>query len=40
MFEVDAFGPFTVGAEVDGGKTQLELDLANVPDAPSAFREF
>lgn len=39
-YEVDAFGPFTVGAEVDGGKTQLELDLASVRDAPSAFREF
>jgi hypothetical protein len=40
VHEVNAFGPFTVGAEADGGKTQLELDLANVPNAPSAFREF
>lgn len=40
VHEVNAFGPFTVGAEVDGGKTQLELDLASIRDAPSAFREF
>lgn len=37
--DVIAFGAFTVGAEVDGGATQLELDLAELPSAPKAFRE-
>jgi hypothetical protein len=37
--EVDAFGPFTVGAEADGQKTALELDLATVEGAPARFLE-
>jgi CHAT domain-containing protein/pYEATS domain-containing protein involved in immunity len=34
-----AWGAFTVGAEVDNGKTRLELDLAELKSAPRAFRE-
>ena len=34
-----AWGAFTVGAEVDGGRTCLELDLAELADAPRAFKE-
>jgi cellulose biosynthesis protein BcsQ len=34
-----AYGAFTVGAEADGGKTVLELDLAALPRAPRAFLE-
>jgi len=34
-----AFGAFTAGAETDGGRTHLELDLAKLPDAPKYFRE-
>ena len=33
------WGAFTVGAEADEGLTKLELDLAEVEDAPSEFRE-
>jgi hypothetical protein len=33
------FGAFTVGAEADGGKTQLELDLSTLADAPQEFRD-
>lgn len=29
----------TVGAEADDGFTQLELDLARIPKAPTYFRE-
>jgi hypothetical protein len=34
-----AYGAFTVGVETDGGETCLELDLAEVPEAPRRFRE-
>jgi hypothetical protein len=34
-----AYGAFTVGAEVDDGATQLELDLAEDSNAPQEFRE-
>ncbi len=34
-----AWGAFTVGAEADDGGTTLELDLAELPDAPKGFRE-
>jgi hypothetical protein len=34
-----AYGAFTVGVEADQGATCLELDLANLPTAPKAFRE-
>jgi hypothetical protein len=34
-----AWGAFTVGVQADGGSTQLELDLARVPDAPAGFRQ-
>jgi hypothetical protein len=37
-YEIESFGAFTVGAEADGGKTRLELDLATLPDAPARFR--
>jgi hypothetical protein len=33
-----AWGAFTVGVEING-RTRLELDLAELPDAPQAFRE-
>jgi hypothetical protein len=33
-----AYGAFTVGAVADGGKTKLELDLAEDPNAPKEFR--
>ena len=33
-----SWGAFTVGALADGGKTKLELDLADLPDAPEPFR--
>ncbi len=36
-FERLAYGAFTVGAEADGGRSRLELDLAAVKDAPHAF---
>jgi hypothetical protein len=36
---VVAYGAFTVGALCDGGKTKLELNLAELPDAPREFRE-
>jgi hypothetical protein len=38
VLEVLAYGAFTVGAVCDGGRTQLELDLAELPDAPAVFR--
>ncbi|WP_038164472.1 pYEATS domain-containing protein [Verrucomicrobium sp. BvORR106] len=34
-----AYGAFTVGVEADNGETQLELNLAKLPDAPKLFRE-
>jgi hypothetical protein len=38
--EVEAYGAFTVGAQLCGNKwTRLELDLAKLPGAPKAFRE-
>jgi hypothetical protein len=33
-----AYGSFTVGAFVDDGKTELELDLAELPDVSSHFK--
>lgn len=33
------YGAFTVGAETDDEKTKLELDLAELPDAPKQFKE-
>jgi hypothetical protein len=33
-----AYGAFTVGAECDAGNTKLELDLAQLPDAPEIFK--
>jgi hypothetical protein len=35
---VESYGAYTVGAELDGGKTLLELDLATIEDAPAMFR--
>lgn len=37
--ELVSWGAFTVGAITDGGQTMLELDLAELPDAPKKFRE-
>lgn len=34
-----SYGTFTVGVVCDSGKTKLELDLAEVPDAPKLFKE-
>lgn len=34
-----AWGAFTVGALADDGRTKLELDLAQLPSAPSEFKE-
>lgn len=34
-----AYGAFTVGVECDEGKTKLELDLAELVDAPKLFKE-
>jgi hypothetical protein len=31
-------GAFTVGVAADDGNTRLELDLAQLPDAPEMFR--
>lgn len=33
-----AYGAFTVGAEADDGATRLELDLAELPEAPEPFK--
>jgi hypothetical protein len=38
-FSVPAWGAFTVGAVVDNGLTRLELNLADLPDAPTVFRD-
>jgi len=35
---ISAWGAFTVGALADGGKTKLELDLSQQPDAPEPFK--
>ena len=32
------YGAFTVGADLDNGKTFLELNLAKLPDAPEEFK--
>jgi len=34
-----AYGAFTVGVVADGGKTNLELDLSELPAAPLLFRQ-
>ncbi len=34
-----AYGAFTIGAVADEGRTKLELDLAQLPDAPRRFVE-
>ncbi|MFM7164855.1 MAG: KGGVGR-motif variant AAA ATPase [Planctomycetaceae bacterium] len=36
---VHAWGAFTVGVELDGGRQQLELDLAELPDVSQHFRD-
>jgi hypothetical protein len=36
--EVEAYGAFTVGAVADDGRTLLELDLSELPDAPDDFK--
>jgi len=39
ILEHRAWGAFTLGARTDGGRTRLELDLANLTDAPEIFRK-
>lgn len=36
--QLAAWGAFTVGAIADGGKTELELDLAEDPNFPALFK--
>jgi len=38
-YDLYSYGAFTVGAQADKGKTELELDLSTLPDAPKRFRE-
>ncbi|NHM08031.1 hypothetical protein G4D82_12435 [Flavobacterium sp. CYK-4] len=38
-YKLISYGAFTVGIEADGGTTRLELDLAQLPDAPKLFKE-
>jgi MinD-like ATPase involved in chromosome partitioning or flagellar assembly len=37
--EMSAWGAFTVGASADGGATRLELNLAELVDAPELFKQ-
>ncbi|MBX7044199.1 MAG: hypothetical protein K1X86_00050 [Ignavibacteria bacterium] len=37
--KIYAYGAFTVGAVADKGATKLELDLAELPNAPKEFKE-
>ena len=37
--KLTAWGAFTVGAVADSGQTKLELDLSQLSDAPTEFRE-
>ena len=37
--DLEAYGAFTVGAAVQQDGTELELDLAELPDAPRRFRQ-
>ncbi len=37
--ELEAYGAFTVGALIRSTRTKLELDLADLPDAPPLFRD-
>ena len=39
VLEQRAWGAYTVGVAADGGQTRLELNLAELADAPSLFRE-
>jgi hypothetical protein len=36
--QLAAWGAFTIGVIADGGKTELELDLAEVPGFPEVFK--
>lgn len=38
VLELDAWGAFTVGAELQSDRTRLELDLSELPRAPKAFK--
>jgi len=38
VLKFPAWGAFTIGASADDGRTRLELDLAQLPDAPELFR--
>lgn len=38
VLQIHAYGAFTVGAVADAGRTVLELDLAELSDAPPVFR--
>jgi hypothetical protein len=37
-YSLDTYGAFTVGVETDRSATHLELDLAELHDAPEEFR--
>lgn len=39
QYNIIGWGAFTVGVECDEGKTKLELDLAELADAPELFRK-
>jgi len=39
ILQIGAWGAFTLGAVADGGRTVLELDLAELSTAPQKFRE-
>jgi hypothetical protein len=39
VLQIQAWGAFTVGAVADSGRTVMELDLAELGDAPQKFRE-
>jgi hypothetical protein len=39
VYELGAWGAYTVGAETDGGETRLELDLSQLASFPKWFKE-
>lgn len=39
QLDLITYGSFTVGVECDNRKTQLELDLSQLPDVPAIFKE-
>jgi hypothetical protein len=39
VLNLTAYGAFTVGVECDNGSTKLEIDLAQLSDAPALFKQ-